>query len=72
MGHKVKEVKIVPRRPQNTPRLFVSLRIQYNQMIEIRETDVYYEWFEYLNDKRAKARIDARIRRVSLGNFGEV
>jgi putative addiction module killer protein len=41
-------------------------------MIEIRETDVYHEWFETLKDKRAKARIDVRIRRVSLGNFGDV
>ncbi|MFZ2096217.1 MAG: type II toxin-antitoxin system RelE/ParE family toxin [Anaerolineales bacterium] len=41
-------------------------------MIEIRETDIYHEWFESLKDKRAKARIDVRIRRVSLGNFGDV
>ncbi len=41
-------------------------------MIEIRETDAYHEWFETLKDKRAKARIDVRIRRVSLGNFGDV
>jgi putative addiction module killer protein len=41
-------------------------------MIEIRETDLYHEWFEHLNDKRAKARIDVRIRRVSLGKFGNV
>ena len=41
-------------------------------MIEIRETDLYHEWFEHLKDKRAKARIDVRIRRVSLGNFGDV
>jgi putative addiction module killer protein len=41
-------------------------------MIEIRETDIYHEWFEALKDKRAKARIDVRIRRVSLGNFGDV
>lgn len=41
-------------------------------MIEIRETDLYHEWFEHLKDKRAQARIDARIRRVSLGNFGDV
>ena len=48
--------------------------IGYNniQMIEIRETDIYHEWFETLKDKRAKARIDVRIRRVSLGNFGDV
>ena len=41
-------------------------------MIEIRETEVYHDWFESLKDKRAKARIDVRIRRVSLGNFGDV
>jgi hypothetical protein len=41
-------------------------------MIEIRETDIYHEWFESLKDKRAKTRIDVRIRRVSLGNFGDV
>lgn len=41
-------------------------------MIEVRETDVYHEWFETLKDKRAKARIDIRIRRLSLGNYGDV
>ena len=41
-------------------------------MIEIRETDIYKKWFHSLNDKRAKARIDVRIKRVSLGNFGDV
>ena len=41
-------------------------------MIEIRETDVYHEWFETPNDKRAKAGIDVRVRCVSLGNFGDV
>jgi putative addiction module killer protein len=41
-------------------------------MIEIRETDTYKKWFYSLNDKRAKARIDVRIKRVSLGNFGDV
>lgn len=40
-------------------------------MIEIRETDTYKKWFHSLNDKRAKARIDVRIKRVSLGNFGD-
>jgi putative addiction module killer protein len=41
-------------------------------MIEIRETDTYKKWFDSLNDKMAKARIDIRIKRVSLGNFGDV
>lgn len=41
-------------------------------MIEIRETDIYKKWFRSLKDKRAKARIDVHIRRISLGNFGDV
>lgn len=41
-------------------------------MIEIRETDTFKKWFSSLKDKRAKARIDVRIRRVSLGNFGDI
>jgi putative addiction module killer protein len=41
-------------------------------MIEIRETNTFKKWFSSLKDKRAKARIDVRIKRVSLGNFGDV
>jgi putative addiction module killer protein len=41
-------------------------------MLEIRETDTYKKWFDSLNDKMAKVRIDIRIKRVSLGNFGDV
>ncbi|MBN9061194.1 MAG: addiction module antitoxin RelB [Rhizobiales bacterium 65-9] len=41
-------------------------------MIEVRETEVYTEWFNRLRDHRAKARIDIRIRRLSLGNPGDV
>ena len=41
-------------------------------MIEIRETDTFKKWFGSVKDKRAKARIDVRIKRVSLGNFGDV
>lgn len=39
--------------------------------MEIRQTDRYARWFASLRDVRAKARIDTRIRRVSLGNFGD-
>jgi len=47
--------------------------IGYNQfVIEIRQTDVYAKWYRTLRDANAKARIDIRIRRVSLGNFGDV
>lgn len=41
-------------------------------MIEVRETDVFAAWFERLRDRQARARITARIRRLSLGNPGDV
>ena len=41
-------------------------------MIEIRQTETYAEWFLSLRDRQAKARIDIRIRRLSLGNPGDV
>lgn len=45
----------------------------YNvRVIEIRQTEVYARWFDSLRDRRARARIDARIRRLSLGNPGDV
>ncbi|MGL5035598.1 MAG: type II toxin-antitoxin system RelE/ParE family toxin [Microcystaceae cyanobacterium] len=41
-------------------------------MIEIRQTETYSQWFNNLRDRQAKARIDIRIRRLSLGNPGDV
>ena len=41
-------------------------------MIEIRQTEIYADWFAKLRDRRARARIDVRIRRLSLGNPGDV
>jgi putative addiction module killer protein len=41
-------------------------------MIEVRQTEVYARWFDGLRDRRARARINARIRRLSLGNPGDV
>jgi putative addiction module killer protein len=47
--------------------------MKYNQvMLQIRETEVYALWFSSLRDRRAKARIDTRVRRLSLGNPGDV
>ncbi|MCP8891860.1 type II toxin-antitoxin system RelE/ParE family toxin [Sphingomonas faeni] len=40
--------------------------------IEIRQTVIFTRWFAGLRDIRAKARITVRIRRLSLGQFGEV
>ena len=41
-------------------------------MIEIRQTETYRKWFDSLKDRNARMRIDIRIRRISLGNFGDV
>jgi putative addiction module killer protein len=41
-------------------------------MLEIRQTEVYSHWFKNLHDRQARARIDVRIRRLSLGNPGDV
>jgi putative addiction module killer protein len=41
-------------------------------MIEVRETETYSRWFESLRDTQARARVLARVRRLSLGNPGDV
>ncbi len=41
-------------------------------MLEVRQTETYARWFDSLRDRQAKARIDVRIRRLSLGNPGDV
>ena len=41
-------------------------------MLEVRQTVTYVEWFSGLRDRTAKIRIDIRIRRLSLGNAGDV
>ena len=40
-------------------------------MIEIRKTEIFTKWFDGLKDRRAKARIQARIDRMEMGNFGD-
>ena len=41
-------------------------------MIEVRQTEVYANWFSRIRDRQAKARINVRIRRLSLSNPGDV
>lgn len=41
-------------------------------MIEVRQTVEYSQWFAELRDRVAKARIDIRVRRLALGNPGDV
>ena len=40
-------------------------------MIQIQQTETYARWFAGLRDRVARARIDIRIRRLSLGNAGD-
>jgi putative addiction module killer protein len=40
-------------------------------MIEVRQTEVFSNWLRKLRDLQAMARIQVRIRRLSLGNFGD-
>lgn len=40
-------------------------------MIEVLKTAEFNEWFKSLKDIRAKARVQIRIDRVELGNFGD-
>jgi putative addiction module killer protein len=39
---------------------------------EIRKTDVFAKWIDGLRDLRARARIQARIERLAMGNPGDV
>lgn len=41
-------------------------------MIEVRQTYAYANWFDGLRDSEARARILVRIRRLSIGNPGDV
>jgi len=41
-------------------------------VLEVRQTTTYSAWFVGLRDRAAKVRIDIRIRRLSLGNPGDV
>jgi putative addiction module killer protein len=41
-------------------------------LIEIRKTDVFARWLDGLRDLRARARIQARIERLAMGNPGNV
>jgi putative addiction module killer protein len=40
--------------------------------VEVRQTETFRKWFAGLKDGDARARIAIRIRRISIGNFGDV
>jgi putative addiction module killer protein len=41
-------------------------------VIEVRQTPVFAQWLDGLRDRAAVARINVRLRRLSLGNPGDV
>jgi len=41
-------------------------------VIEVRETNIFSEWLSGLRDARAKAEVARRVRRLALGNPGDV
>jgi len=47
---------------------FVTYKLR---LVEIRQTSEFADWIRNLKDEAAKARIDVRLRRLSLGNAGD-
>ena len=41
-------------------------------MVEIRKTTLFARWIDGLRDFQARARIQARIERLAMGNAGDV
>ena len=41
-------------------------------MMDIRKTDIFVKWLDKLKDRRARARVLARIDRLEMGYFGDV
>jgi putative addiction module killer protein len=41
-------------------------------VLEVRRTDAFADWINALRDLRARARIQARIERLAMGNPGDV
>jgi len=41
-------------------------------VLEVRQTETFAAWFQTLRDRRARALVQVRIDRLSLGNAGDV
>ena len=58
---------------ESPPHLHGKYPAEYNEaVVAIRQTEVYARWFRRLRDREARVRIDSRLRRLSLGNPGDV
>jgi putative addiction module killer protein len=40
-------------------------------MVVVRQTETFSEWLQDLRDRKAAAKIAARLARLELGNFGD-
>ena len=40
-------------------------------MLELRKTDIFADWLDGLRDIAARARVQARIKRMAMGNPGD-
>ena len=59
--------------PKSSPTFDTPRRVTYSlQMIEVRETETFSQWLSGLRDARAKAEVARRVRRLALGNPGDV
>jgi putative addiction module killer protein len=41
-------------------------------MLDLRKTDTYTKWLDGLRDIHARARVQARVERLAMGNPGDV
>jgi putative addiction module killer protein len=41
-------------------------------VIELRQTSTFAQWLDDLRDIRARARVQARIERLAMGNLGDI
>ena len=41
-------------------------------MFEVQETETFSKWFAELKDIQARAKVLVRVKRLALGNFGDV
>lgn len=72
-GPKLRRQRASPHQVGSLTTVDNSSCVNYSwHMIEVQKTDVFAKWFDGLKDRRAKARIQARIDRVQMGNFGDV
>ena len=58
-------------RPIGDPFHILGTMVYNAGMVEIVESDTFKRWVRRLRDHSAVAKINARLRKVSIGNFGD-